>query len=51
VKFNLSISQQLTPALSAFLAVDDLTNNATVEFWNQVAVPGRVAMAGLRVRY
>ena len=50
VKFNLSISHQLTPALSGFLAVDDLTNNATTEFWNQVAVPGRVGMLGLRVR-
>jgi len=51
VKFNLSISRQLSPALSGFLAVDDLTNNATTEFWNQVAVPGRVGMLGIRVSY
>ena len=51
VKANVSLFQQVTPSLSGFLAVDNLTNTKNHEGDNFSAVTGRRTVAGLRFQY
>jgi outer membrane receptor protein involved in Fe transport len=48
VKLNATVSQQLTPTVSGFLAIDNLTDNRTHEF-SFGPVMGRISTIGLRV--
>ena len=50
-KANLAVTQQITPVVSAFVTVKNVTNNDASEFFNAVPVQGRVTVAGVRVRY
>jgi outer membrane receptor protein involved in Fe transport len=50
-KANLAITQQITPMVSAFVSVKNLTNNEVYEFFNAVPIEGRVTVGGLRIRY
>jgi outer membrane receptor protein involved in Fe transport len=51
VKVNLGITQQITPIVSGFLAVDNLTNNDAYELWNFYPIMGRISTIGLRFQY
>ncbi len=51
VKVNATISQQLTPQLSAFVSMDNLTNNEAYESNNVAAVVGRSTILGARLSY
>jgi outer membrane receptor protein involved in Fe transport len=51
VKANVSLFQQITPSLSGFLAVDNLTNTKNHEGSNFTAVTGRRTVGGLRFQY
>jgi outer membrane receptor protein involved in Fe transport len=51
VKMNASVSQQLTPSLSGFASVDNLTNNDDHENTNLSPVMGRSTIIGLRLQY
>jgi outer membrane receptor protein involved in Fe transport len=51
VKFNLSLSQQISTNLSGLVAVDNASNREVSEPTNTVPVIGRVTMIGLRWRY
>ena len=51
LKLNASVARQITPLLSGFVAVDNLTNKEAYEYWNLKPVTGRVATAGLRFQY
>jgi len=51
LKFNIGVVQDLSAALSAFLAVDNVTNNTNHEISNLNPVTGRNSMVGLRLRY
>lgn len=51
VKLNASVWQQLTPVLSGFLAVANLTNNDVHENSNFTPVQGRTTTVGLRLNY
>jgi outer membrane receptor protein involved in Fe transport len=51
VKVNASLSQQLTRVMSAFVSIDNLTNNQTHEFSNSDVVMGRISTVGFRLRY
>jgi outer membrane receptor protein involved in Fe transport len=48
LKLNLGITRQLTPAVAAFVAIDNLTNNHTHEANNQLPVRGRTSTVGVR---
>jgi hypothetical protein len=50
-KLSLGATRQLTPLLTAFVAIDNLTNNDAYEANNLVPVRGRVSSFGLRVQY
>jgi iron complex outermembrane receptor protein len=50
-KLNLTVTQQFTRLVSAFLNVDNLTNNQAFEAFNITPVKGRVSTAGLRLQY
>ncbi len=50
-KINAAVWQQITPSISGFVAVDNLTNRAAAEYENFEAVIGRVATIGLRFKY
>ncbi len=51
LKVNASVARQITPLLSGFIAVDNLTNKEAYEYWNLKPVTGRVATVGLRFQY
>ena len=50
-RVNLQVSQQLWRALSAYVSVDNLTNNIAYQGYDVLPVEGRVTMVGLRVHY
>jgi outer membrane receptor protein involved in Fe transport len=49
VKLNATISQRITPAVSGFVSVDNLTNSTASEFHEAGAVMGRITTVGLQV--
>jgi outer membrane receptor protein involved in Fe transport len=51
VKVNATVSRELTPLLSGFISVDNLTNNQAFEPNNSLTVLGRVSTLGLRLHY
>lgn len=51
LKINLSVAQEITPGVSGFASIDNLTNNDDYEYSNSTPILGRVSMVGLRVRY
>jgi outer membrane receptor protein involved in Fe transport len=51
VKVNATVWQQITPLVSGFVSVDNLTNNEAFEFHNFSPVVGRVTTVGLRLQY
>jgi outer membrane receptor protein involved in Fe transport len=51
VKLNASLIQQFTPLLSAFVSVENLTNNEKHEISNLNPVTGRSSTFGLRLQY
>jgi outer membrane receptor protein involved in Fe transport len=51
VKLNTSIVQEVTPTVSGFISVDNLTNRQAFESSNLRPVVGRITTAGLRLRY
>ena len=50
-KVNASASQQITPAVSAFLSMENVGNNNAFEFFNLSPVIGRTTTIGFRVQY
>jgi iron complex outermembrane receptor protein len=50
-KVNVRVVQQLTPLLSGFVTIDNVTNNESYEFLNNATVQGRVATVGMRLQY
>jgi outer membrane receptor protein involved in Fe transport len=50
-KVNASVFQQLTPFLSGFVSVDNLTNNDAFEYNDLYPVMGRATSVGLRIQY
>jgi outer membrane receptor protein involved in Fe transport len=50
-KVSLAVTRQITPMLSAFVSVKNLTNNEDTEFFNSVPIQGRTTVAGLRLHY
>jgi outer membrane receptor protein involved in Fe transport len=50
-KFHANVWQQITPLISGFVSVDNLTNNKAYEIGNISAVMGRIATAGVRMQY
>ena len=50
-KINLSLTQQVSTALAAFVSVKNLANNDAFEFSDAVPVTGRVTVAGLRMHF
>lgn len=51
VKVNARVTQQITPMLSGFVSVDNLTNNEAYERWNLIPVRGRISTIGFHFRY
>ena len=51
VKANLSVRQRFGPLVTAYIAMDNVTNSDGVELQNSVPVMGRVTVAGLEMRY
>jgi outer membrane receptor protein involved in Fe transport len=51
LKVNASVARQISPLLSGFISVDNLTNKEAYEYWNLKPVTGRVATVGLRFQY
>jgi hypothetical protein len=51
VKLNAVVSQPIRRGLSAFLSIDNLANNTSVEYANNTAVFGRITTLGLHVSY
>jgi outer membrane receptor protein involved in Fe transport len=47
-KVNATVSQQITPGLTGFVSVDNLTNNTKQEFVLFNAVMGRITTVGLQ---
>ena len=45
------VAQQLTPLVSGFVSVDNLTNNDAHEFLNNAPVTGRTTTVGVRIQY
>jgi outer membrane receptor protein involved in Fe transport len=50
-RVNVSITQQLWRAVSAYLSIDDATNNEAYEATDLFPIEGRVIMVGLRFHY
>ncbi len=50
-KVNVQISQRITSIVSAFLSVDNLTNNDAYEYANSMTALGRTTMLGVRAQY
>ncbi len=50
-KMNATISQQLTPGLTGFVSVDNLTNNTKHEFSFLSAAMGRTTTVGLQFHH
>lgn len=50
-KINLTVSQQFTPQLAAFVSIKNLTNRNDYEGSNVLPVMGRVTMIGLHLAY
>ena len=50
-KANLAVTQQITPVVSAFVSVKNITNNEVYEFFNANPIEGRVTVGGLRIQY
>jgi len=51
VKLNLTVFQRITPLVSGFVSVDNLTNNEATEFTNFIPSVGRTTSAGLQLHY
>ena len=51
LKVNLTVTQALTPKVSALLTVENLTNNNTGEQFDYVPSLGRITTVGLRARW
>jgi outer membrane receptor protein involved in Fe transport len=51
LKLNLGITRQLTTAVAAFVAIDNLTNNNAHEANNLLPVRGRTSTVGVRFRH
>jgi len=51
VKVNATISQQITPLVSGFVSIDNLTNRETPEYTNFSSVVGRITTVGFRFRH
>jgi outer membrane receptor protein involved in Fe transport len=51
LKFNVSVSRQVTPQVEGFLSIENLTNNHAYEFYNFNPVTGRVSTVGMRLQY
>jgi outer membrane receptor protein involved in Fe transport len=51
IKVNANVTQQITSLVSAFVSVDNLTNNQAYERWNLNPVMGRITTVGLRFQY
>jgi outer membrane receptor protein involved in Fe transport len=51
VKLNLTVFQRITPLVSGFVSVDNLTNNEATEFTNFIPSVGRTTTAGLQLHY
>jgi outer membrane receptor protein involved in Fe transport len=49
-KFNATVTQQLDQRITAFLSIDNLTNNLAFEGSNGLAVAGRLSTLGIQVR-
>jgi outer membrane receptor protein involved in Fe transport len=50
-KVNATITEQVTPLVSGFVSVDNLTNNQASEITNSSAAIGRITTVGLRFHY
>jgi outer membrane receptor protein involved in Fe transport len=50
-KVNLSLTQQITSTVLGFVAVDNVTNSDSYEFFNFNPVMGRLTTVGVRLRY
>lgn len=50
IKINASVTQQLSPHISAFVAANNLTNNQAHELDNSGPVMGRMTTVGIRFR-
>jgi outer membrane receptor protein involved in Fe transport len=51
VRANTTIAHDITPLLSGFISVDNLTNNTAYELDNLSPVIGRITTAGIRFRH
>lgn len=51
VRANATVYQQMTPAVSAFISVENVTNNQAFELVNSTPTVGRVSSVGFRFRY
>jgi outer membrane receptor protein involved in Fe transport len=51
VRVNATIAQQITPMLSGFISLDNLTNNTSFELDNLSPVVGRITTAGIRFHH
>lgn len=51
LKVNAGVWQQITPFLSGFVSIDNLTNNYAYELFNIGPVTGRMTTVGLRFRF
>jgi outer membrane receptor protein involved in Fe transport len=50
-RVNISVTQQLWRAISAYLSIDNATNTNAFQATNLFPIEGRVTMVGLRFRY
>jgi outer membrane receptor protein involved in Fe transport len=51
VRVNATIARQITPMLSGFISLDNLTNDTSFELDNLSPVVGRIATAGIRFHH
>ena len=50
-KINLAMTQQITPAVSALVSIENLANRAVYEVSNAFPRQGRITMVGMRIVY
>ncbi len=50
-KVNVNLSHQITPLVSGFVSVDNLTNNTAHEFFYASVVMGRITTIGVHFQY
>jgi outer membrane receptor protein involved in Fe transport len=51
VRANATVSQEITPLVSGFVSVENLTNNQAFELVNSTPAFGRISVVGFRLRY